>query len=198
MQKKAIFLFLLLLLPILIFLFLKGFGRNEFTIPVYYETGLGDSLSTPCLNRSNQQYVVNSPYVEEGQLKLIHFENIDGPLTLFRLEELERVQDVFGEDPEVQLITSVNAVNMDVQVIEDYKNRVQFLDQFWKRQALDSMSWATLKFCAMAMSNLDNRVVLVDKQNRIRGYYNITEREETDRLILELRILKTEIIEENG
>ena len=45
------------------------------------------------------------------------------------------------------------------------------------------------------MSNLDNRVVLIDKQNRIRGYYNITEREETDRLILELRILKTEITE---
>lgn len=198
MQKKAIFLFLLLLLPILIFLFLKGFGRNEFSIPVYYETGLGDSLSTPCLDRKNQQYVVNSPFVEEGQLKLIHFENIDGPLTLFRLEELERVQDVFGEDPEVQLITSVNEVNMDVQVIEDYNNRVQFLDQFWKRQALDSVNWATLKYCAMAMSNLDNRVVLIDKQNRIRGYYNITDREETDRLILELRILKTEITEENG
>jgi len=37
--------------------------------------------------------------------------------------------------------------------------------------------------------------VLVDKQNKNRGYYNITEREETDRLILELRILKTEIEE---
>jgi len=45
----------------------------------------------------------------------------------------------------------------------------------------------------MAMTDLDNRVVLVDKKNRIRGYYNILEREETDRLILELRILKTEL-----
>jgi len=84
---------------------------------------------------------------------------------------------------------------MTVQEIEDYRNRVLFEDSFWERQALDSMAWAKLKYCDMAMSNLDNRVVLLDKQNRIRGYYNIAERDETDRLILELRILKTEIIE---
>ena len=59
-------------------------------------------------------------------------------------------------------------------------------------EALDSASWAELKYCSMAMTPLDNRVVLVDAAGRIRGYYNILERKETDRLILELRILKTE------
>ena len=195
MKKKALFLFLLLLLPILVFLFLKGFGRNEFTIPVYYEQGVGDSLDTPCLDRAKHQYYVNSPFVEDGKLKIIHFERVDGPLTLFRLEELERVQDVFGDDPEVELITSVNTSSMGVQEIEDYQSRVYFEDKFWKRQALDSMAWARLKYCDMVMSNLDNRVVLLDKENKVRGYYNITERDETDRLILELRILKTEIVE---
>jgi len=198
MKKKGIFLFLLILLPVLIFLFLKGFGRNEFTIPVYYEQGLGDSLSTPCLDRRKQQYYVQSPFSAEGKIKIIHFERVDGPLTLFRMEELERVQDVFGEDPEVALVTSVNGASMKVQEIEDYNARIFFNDAFWKRQELDSMAWAKLKYCDVAMSDLDNRVVLVDKQNRIRGYYNITERDETDRLILELRILKTEILEENG
>lgn len=195
MQKKGLFLFLLILLPIIIFLFLKRFGRNEFTIPVYYEQGLGDSLTTPCLDRSNKQYIVASPFVDKEKMQIIHFERVDGPLTLFRLEELERVQDVFGDDKEVELITSVNEASMSLQAIEDYKNRIQFFESFWKRQALDSAAWSDLKYCAMAMSNLDNRVVLVDKQNRIRGYYNITDREETDRLILELRILKTEITE---
>ncbi len=198
MRKKGIFLFLLILLPIIIFLFLKRFGRNEFSIPVYYEQGLGDSLSTPCLDRSKNQYVIASPFVSEEKIQIIHFERVDGPLTLFRLEELERVQDVFGEDPEVELITSVNGVSMSLQDVEDYKNRIRFYDSFWKRQELDSLAWSGFKYCGVAMSNLDNRVVLVDKQNRIRGYYNITEREETDRLILELRILKTEITEEDG
>lgn len=40
------------------------------------------------------------------------------------------------------------------------------------------------------MKPIDNRVVLIDRQGRIRGYYNILERDETDRLIAELRILK--------
>ena len=102
MRKKGIFLFLLIVLPVIIFLFLKRFGRNEFTIPVYYEQGLGDSLSTPCLDRTREQYIIESPFVNEDKLKVIHFERVDGPLTLFRLEELERVQDVFGEDPEVE------------------------------------------------------------------------------------------------
>lgn len=44
MRKKPIFLFLALLLPILIFIFLKLFGRNEFDIPVQYASGVPDSI----------------------------------------------------------------------------------------------------------------------------------------------------------
>jgi hypothetical protein len=39
------------------------------------------------------------------------------------------------------------------------------------------------------MDDIDNRVVLVDNQEQIRGYYDITDREETDRLIVEIKIL---------
>ncbi len=38
MIKKLIYLFLALLLPIGVFIFLRAFGKNEFNIPVYYET----------------------------------------------------------------------------------------------------------------------------------------------------------------
>ncbi|MBN8575549.1 MAG: hypothetical protein J0L66_01340 [Cytophagales bacterium] len=38
MPKKVMFLLVALLLPGLIFLFLKKFGKNEFSIPVYYQT----------------------------------------------------------------------------------------------------------------------------------------------------------------
>ncbi|MBY0433089.1 MAG: hypothetical protein K2U26_03165, partial [Cyclobacteriaceae bacterium] len=44
-MKKLLYLFLALALPGLIFVFLKMAGRNEFNIPVYYETGVTDS---PC------------------------------------------------------------------------------------------------------------------------------------------------------
>jgi hypothetical protein len=45
MSKKFIYLFLALLLPGLIFVFLKKYGKNEFNIPVYYETGVEEASS---------------------------------------------------------------------------------------------------------------------------------------------------------
>lgn len=195
MRKKSVFLFLLIALPVIIFLFLKSFGRNEFSIPVYYEKGLGDSLSTPCLDRSAEQYIVKNPLLAEGKINVVHFERMDGPVLKTRLEELERVQDVFYNDDDIQLTTYLNGSSIAHKDITDYNGRIQFMEQFWQIDELDSTAWANLKYCGLTMSNLDNRVVLVDQQKRIRGYYNILEREETDRLILELRILKTE--EEN-
>ncbi|NVJ46228.1 MAG: hypothetical protein HWE21_15755 [Cytophagia bacterium] len=195
MRKKSVFLFLLIALPVLIFLFLKFFGRNEFTIPVYYQEGVGDSLSTPCLDRSKEQYVIKDRLVKDGKINIVHFERLDGPVLKNRLEELERVQDVFYNDAEIGLTTYLNGASISTKDITDYNRRIQFKEPFWTISELDSTDWAGLKYCGTVMSNLDNRVVLVDKFNRIRGYYNIMEREETDRLILELRILKTE--EEN-
>ena len=192
MGKKAVFLFLLIALPVMIFLFLKFFGRNEFTIPVYYEQGLGDSLSTSCLDKANKQYLVNSDLLPKGGINIVHFEQADGPVLKSRLEELERVQDVFYKDDHIRLNTFLNSQTIALDDITDYNRRIQFLDQFWNMEVLDSASWAELKYCTMAMTPLDNRVVLVDAAGRIRGYYNILERKETDRLILELRILKTE------
>jgi len=191
MNKKSILLFLVIGLPVVIFLFLKAFGNNEFTIPVYYEQGLGDSLKTPCLDRSTEQYSVKNPALPLGALKVVHFERMDGPVLKTRLEELERVQDVFYDVDNVLLLTQLNGTSIMKKDISDYDKRIQFLDEFWKVNELDSVAWAELKYCDVAMLPLDNRVVLVDEENKIRGYYNILEREETDRLILELRILNS-------
>lgn len=191
-NKKGIYLFLLILLPALIFLFLKGFGENKFQIPIYYSNGIGDTLrQVTCLERNTDQYIVKSPELEMGITKVVHFERMDGPVLKTRLEELEKVQDVFYNNPDIQMMSYLNQASIQTDAITGYNQRVTFMDQFWHFKELDSTSWSNLKYCDMVMSDLDNRVVLVDAKNRIRGYYNIMEREETDRLILELRILQT-------
>jgi hypothetical protein len=67
MSKKFVYLFLALLLPGLIFVFLKKFGKNEFNIPVYYETGIEDTGTCGT-------YPV--PYrVPDSVMQVINFEN---------------------------------------------------------------------------------------------------------------------------
>lgn len=55
MLKKIVYLFLALLLPIGVFLFLRAFGENEFSIPVYYETEMPE-YPTSC------QFSYSIPY----------------------------------------------------------------------------------------------------------------------------------------
>lgn len=190
MGKKIIFLFLLIALPILVFLFLKTFGDNQYTIPVYYEEGLGDSLATPCLDKRKEQYVIEFEYLPKAFIHVVHLESMDGPVLKTRLEELERVQDVFYDVPRIQLTTFLNDSTLKRQEIEDYRRRINFYDSFWNFNFLTSSEWMSLKLCQLAMKAIDNRVVLIDRKGVIRGYYNILERDETDRLIAELRILK--------
>lgn len=57
MARKFIYLLLALILPGAIFVFLKVFGRNEFTIPVYYQQGV-DDVSETCQFNYQVPYVV--------------------------------------------------------------------------------------------------------------------------------------------
>ncbi|MFT6214419.1 MAG: hypothetical protein ACJAS3_000812 [Roseivirga sp.] len=192
MKTKGIYLFLLILLPVIIFLFLKAFGNNRFDIPILYANGIGDTLTNVnCFDRTNSQYYVQAPFIEKGVVKVVQFESQDGPVLKTRLEELEKVQDIFYKNPKIQMFTFLNASSLRTSSISNYNKRVAFLDEFWNFEELDSVAWSSLRQCDLVLTPLDNRVVLIDEENRIRGYYNIMEREETDRLVLELRILQS-------
>ena len=123
---------------------------------------------------------------------IFHFENASTPLLKGRLEALERVQDVFWNNGKVRLVTLLNEGSIQQDELLGYADRVEIQRGFWNISGMDTTEWPVFKYCDLVMSDLDNRVVLVDATRRIRGYYNIMEREETDRLILELKILLTE------
>ncbi|HTH54820.1 MAG TPA: hypothetical protein VL728_02160 [Cyclobacteriaceae bacterium] len=57
MSKKIVYLFLALLLPALIFVFLKYFGKNEFDIPILYPDGVPE-IASECRPASAGQYFV--------------------------------------------------------------------------------------------------------------------------------------------
>lgn len=193
MNKKAIFITAIIGFPIALIAFFQLLSEPRLDIPVYYEDGVKQDtlVNMACIDRSPGQYYVQNGNLPVAMHRVVHFERLDGPVLKTRLEELERVQDRFYDQPKVVITSYVNAASMSAKDVTDYSQRIQFMDGVWRINQLDSATWSDLKYCDMVMSKLDNRVVLIDSKDRIRGYFNIMERAETDRLIDELGILLT-------
>jgi len=161
MIRKIIYLFLALLLPVLIFLFLKKFGKNEFNIPTYYQQGV-DSLNAICGTRYAQPYQLADSILQQAG-----WEGKPASLFVFQKEvmankEFKRLFDSFDQK--------------EFQVVEADSQKMS--------EAV-AARWSSCVFMVHAPRN----VVLVDSEKKIRGYYVIDSREETDRLIVEMEIL---------
>lgn len=164
MNKKSVYLFLALLLPAIIFVFLKYFGKNEFAIPVYYQNGI-DSVSVSCGGDYAKPYALPDSILividaAKKSARVVAFE----PTQTSGIE-LNRLTDIFSQEE----FTTVFVQQGDPSGISDTR---------YKR-------WTSCIFFIKKPYN----AVLVDEENRIRGYYAVDNREEMDRLILEMQIL---------
>lgn len=152
MKRKILFLSLALLLPVIVFLFLKTFGRNQFDIPVYHKDSV--EYIAGCERTFEAPYAVaDSVTVQIGwqgnEATLISFAKIPS-------EGLMRLKEDF-EPSQLQIVS------------------------------ISDSDVARLK-CVFLASEKYN-AVLLDGKRQIRGYYQLTSREETDRLLMEISIL---------
>ncbi len=153
---KKIILILALLVPIGIFIFLKFFGKNEFTIPVYFENGVDQPLAG--CNR-----VYDSPYLVSASV--LNTVGWNGRPVLLSADSSGVVQKAL--------------MNLE----EGISNKIQSLFLKGERDYLNE-----LLACDLLLKS-PWKVVLIDDQRRIRGYYDPADRDEVDRLIVELKIL---------
>ncbi len=166
MSKKSIYLFLALLFPGIIFVFLKFFGKNEFAIPVFYQNGI-DSVSVICGGDYSKPYnlpdsVLVAIGAQKKQTRVVVFEPTETSRT-----ELKRLTDIFSLEEFTK-----------TEIIIQQGDSAGISEARYTR-------WATCVFLIKKPYN----AVLVDDENRIRGYYAVDRREEMDRLILEMQIL---------
>ncbi len=165
MNKKAIYLFIALLLPSSVFVFLKLTGKNQFDIPIYYKSGI-DSLSSLCYRDYSKPYFIHDSVL--SQLNWVEKESSLVTLGAINGGEMKRLNDIFSKTEyaiyTINDSTSSRQIQLNVSRFNHWKNCV---------------------FVAKEYIN----IVLVDKQKRIRGYYNVGTREEMDRLIVEMKIL---------
>jgi hypothetical protein len=160
--KKLLYLFLALLLPGLIFVFLKFAGKNEFSIPVYYQEGV-DSLSNVChVNYDKPYLLADSVWKLSGRIH--HAANI----MVFASEKFDftRFNTAIHEEfsPDSVWVGRSNELVQDPAAKSRWKDCVFLMTGLWE-------------------------VVVYDSGGRIRGYYRPDLREDMDRLRVELKIL---------
>jgi len=158
--KHAVLLvFLALAGPVLVFLFLKTFGRNEYYVPPLYEQVTRGAID-------GCPYDYDAPYRVADSVMTRLAENRNDSLFV-----------VYFNRSEVTAINRVRTefVNDPVAIVGPEKVEHDF-DAPWLRK------------CVFLMEG-DTAIALVDHKNRIRGNYKGADRDDVDRLLVEMKII---------
>ncbi len=174
-MKKAVVFGLALVVPVLVYLFMQGFGDNKYALPVLYteEVPSIEGCPTPVVPYAlpmDDILSASSLNEEENVLFDVRRANAD---TVYIKNELQRVINYFGDQPYHHAI-----VDLEKEPVLRIKGYQKVLPG---------------SFVECILRNTDNNsfLALVDNRGRIRSYYESDQRSEFDRLITEIEILLT-------
>jgi protein SCO1/2 len=189
---KAGLLIVTLVIPALIFTFLRFFATNHYDVPFYHPItdtqGLikGSNGDTLFYAISDQRLPLN------GKLTVVSYftEQCDDSCQIMR-DNLNRIYALREAMKGLNLLSlQENVVNVDRSATKDGWSNVQ-LNTLDRNRIL---KWNEF-VAAEKMGTPENRWMLIDTDGHIRGYYNGADSEETDRLMAEIKILS---IDEKG
>ncbi len=195
MSYKWIFLFLLLGFPVSIYLFLQGFGENKFTVPVFYAEGIPDSVAV-CEPTQVPFFVSDFTSSKAGTIPLpkgvvaVDLGTAACDSCQIKVNNLAAVYDKYKSWEPFHMVSLV-AGEQGQYYPRSYGK--------WQIHAVDRVEWLEYGRCGLNIPlktgqqepvEKNGTVVLVDENRQIRGYYNVFDRKESDRLIVELEILK--------
>ncbi|MDN3687186.1 SCO family protein [Cyclobacterium jeungdonense] len=203
-----------LMIPVLIILFLRGFSSNEYTIPILYEQGVEDPYQQCDYGGNTGQHYIPEFELTDHLNRGIQREDMRGKITIVDFfftscpsicpvmsSEMERVQDAFRKEDKVQIFSiSIDPTYDTAEVLADYAERHRAEKDKWFFLTGNKEQIYDLARCGFVLPTIDgqsvpddfihsDKFVLVDELGRIRGYYSGTERESVDRLVLETKIL---------
>jgi hypothetical protein len=183
--KKILFLFLALLLPVLIFIFLKSFGKNEFIVaPLFH-----DAVEAP--HEECSSFAYTAPYqIPDSVLAKLTW-GINDSLTLVVFEGDLQKRKENGIQIE-RFLNEFRAAHVNV-LSKSKKTTGERGTQEISSTYIDvnDSQFSIYRNCIFLFKQSDNAAV-VDKKGKIRGQYDLSDREEADRLIIETKILLKE------
>ena len=204
-MRKYWILLIMLVLPVLIFLFLKMAGRNEYALQMVNPPEVAGC--SPSKDAEGYHVVPAFEFINQdgerfesaqlaGKLSLVSFFFTTCPDVCPKMTgELLRVHEAFKANPLVQMLSiTVDPEHDSVAVLKQYAQSYQIQTPQWTFLTGDQADILSLAKCGYLLEAQEgighsSSAALVDKEGRIRGFYELTDREEVDRLIIEVQVL---------
>jgi len=182
---KGTLLFTALILPVLIFVFLKMFGENQFDIPIFNHTEISDKVNCDEIRLPHLVKKIEGalePMIPMSTANIYHV-MADG-IDRDELRGLMVAKDrLTGSNVVLHSIAVLDSLNN----IEELRSTYQIGGIWELHEMLEGQLKANIDCQLMITGN--ESLVLVDDEGQIRGYYDGKDDEEIDRLILESKIL---------
>lgn len=203
----------ILLIPVLIFLFLKGFGSNTYQLPIFYEKGLDNQFGECPITDTVQHHIPEFDFINQlgenigstemkDHVTVVNFFFTSCPSICPKMSsEMERVNDMFRDYPDVRIMSiSIDPEYDTPEILSEYAEKHNAEAGKWDFLTGGVAETYQLAKCGFVIPAIDglgipddfihsDKFILVDKLGRIRGYYGGTEREDVDLLMVEIKVL---------
>jgi protein SCO1/2 len=214
--QQVLILGLLLLAPVLAFLFLYRFGTNHFALPTYYPDRVDSTQAGGKWQRDTVFHRVSNFRLTGQDGQPVSQRNLDGsvyvasfffatcPQVCPRLNaQLQRVQEKFRKEPRVKLVShTVDPQHDSAAVLAGYAAQYGAIAGKWyfltgPKDSINRLAVDEYKVTTPGPSMLagtvgllhSQRLILVDRDKHIRGMYDGLDPKDIDRLMTEIRIL---------
>jgi protein SCO1 len=208
-------LLLLIALPIFLVILLHVFGRNKYSLRHYFPVEVkerevnGKLVADTIFHKVPNYHLTDqdgNPFSQDhlnGKIYVADFFFTRcGGICPKMTKQLTRVQERFKDVSELRLVSiTVDPENDTPAVLKQYSRQYKAVPGFWYfLTGEDSYIYklAKIDFMLNAMENNtleqedfvhSEKLVLIDTERHIRGYYNGTDPAEVDRLMVEIDIL---------
>ncbi len=206
---KALILGFLLLVPLLIFAFISIFGEHHFVVKTYFPevdaTGQvrynadGDTVFQQIHDFSlvTQRGKPFTAADLQGNITVVYFFTTNCTDCKRISSQLVRIQEGFEEYPEVQLLSITAEPEQDTaEALQQYAKTYGAKEGKWffltgERQEILDLAEQGFKLPIGKQRLLrTDQLLLLDKENKVRGIYDGSNQKEIERLITETNVLR--------
>ncbi|MCU0416842.1 MAG: SCO family protein [Cytophagaceae bacterium] len=210
--KKTVFLSIIFMIPVFLLIAFGIFGKSRHRLPVFFaldsiQTSAGYQVTAAetipnfqLTDQDNQPFTWSS---HQQKIKVVDFVFTRcGGICPKMTRHLTRVQEYFREDSSVVLVSLTVDPGYDtVSILKQYADQYQAQKKKWyfltgSKDSIYKLGQQHF-YLTTKQNELDptdflhsEKIVLVDQNGWIRGYYNGTSEEEIDRLITEIKVLQ--------